>query len=297
MSRPQTSSDPASHAEACWSRRRDAMVESTEEMTPLKRKLDDFGTFLSKVIAVICVLVWLMNIPRFRDPVHGSWVRLCRVWGLGVRQSCYMCGRCQGRGQCAGRWVVRQESGKGLCRVHSRAARECQWPACCTVSMQQLPRCPCWSRYVCVPATPCIVPGPMHGCDRMCPCAAAARALHGPGHAQALPSSARVGRWQAALADRGRRLSPGRSLVVCASPQTAMAGAGCHRRLQLRPGPAAAACWDSCCHHGNCPARSRPAAHLTACRAALRSCRARCTTSRSQSRWQWRPSRRACRPW
>ena len=52
------------------------MVESTEEMTPLKRKLDDFGTFLSKVIAVICVLVWLINIPRFKDPVHGSWVSL-----------------------------------------------------------------------------------------------------------------------------------------------------------------------------------------------------------------------------
>ena len=52
------------------------MAESTEELTPLKRKLDDFGTFLSKVIAVICVLVWLINIPRFKDPVHGSWVRL-----------------------------------------------------------------------------------------------------------------------------------------------------------------------------------------------------------------------------
>ena len=29
---------------------RDAMAESVEEMTPLKRKLDEFGTFLSKVL-------------------------------------------------------------------------------------------------------------------------------------------------------------------------------------------------------------------------------------------------------
>lgn len=28
---------------------RDAMAETIEELTPLKKKLDDFGTFLSKV--------------------------------------------------------------------------------------------------------------------------------------------------------------------------------------------------------------------------------------------------------
>ncbi|CAK0785211.1 Calcium-transporting ATPase 3, endoplasmic reticulum-type [Coccomyxa viridis] len=52
---------------------RDAMAETEEELTPLKKKLDDFGTFLSKVIAVICVLVWFINIPRFADPMHGNW--------------------------------------------------------------------------------------------------------------------------------------------------------------------------------------------------------------------------------
>ena len=114
---------------------RDAMAEAQEEDTPLKKKLDDFGAFLSKVggvwvwgvwagvwvlalrasgglqlrpdappfspsvplsghppppprsplhtyasvpawrqvIAVICVLVWVVNLPHFKDPIHGSW--------------------------------------------------------------------------------------------------------------------------------------------------------------------------------------------------------------------------------
>lgn len=30
--------------------------------------------FVTQVIAVICVLVWCINIPRFGDPVHGNWV-------------------------------------------------------------------------------------------------------------------------------------------------------------------------------------------------------------------------------
>lgn len=28
-----------------------------------------------QVIAVICVLVWVINIGRFNDPLHGGWVR------------------------------------------------------------------------------------------------------------------------------------------------------------------------------------------------------------------------------
>jgi len=53
----------------------------TEEMTPLRRKLDDFGTFLSKVIAVICVLVWVINIPHFNDPLHGGWFKVSARFG------------------------------------------------------------------------------------------------------------------------------------------------------------------------------------------------------------------------
>ena len=56
---------------------RDAMHDAAEdeELTPLKKKLDEFGTFLSKAIAVVCVLVWVVNIGHFADPVHGGFFR------------------------------------------------------------------------------------------------------------------------------------------------------------------------------------------------------------------------------
>ncbi|RSH94496.1 hypothetical protein EHS25_004299 [Saitozyma podzolica] len=50
-------------------------TDDEEEKTPLKRKLDDFGEQLAKVISVICILVWLVNIRHFSDPSHHGWVK------------------------------------------------------------------------------------------------------------------------------------------------------------------------------------------------------------------------------
>jgi P-type E1-E2 ATPase len=48
-----------------------------EEDTPLKKKLDNFGDLLAKIIAVICFLVWIMNYHNFWDEIHGSPIKGC----------------------------------------------------------------------------------------------------------------------------------------------------------------------------------------------------------------------------
>jgi len=50
-------------------------LNQEEDKTPLQKKLDEFGEMLTKYIGAICVIVWLINIRHFTDPVHGSWLR------------------------------------------------------------------------------------------------------------------------------------------------------------------------------------------------------------------------------
>ncbi|RYO87662.1 hypothetical protein DL766_001340 [Monosporascus sp. MC13-8B] len=53
----------------------ESITAQISEPTPLKQKLNDFGDSLAKVITVICVLVWLINVPHFADPSHGNWTK------------------------------------------------------------------------------------------------------------------------------------------------------------------------------------------------------------------------------
>jgi len=52
-------------------------AKEDEEDTPLKKQIDDFGNKLAYVIGIICLVVWLMNIGNFFDPIHGSAIKGC----------------------------------------------------------------------------------------------------------------------------------------------------------------------------------------------------------------------------
>ena len=53
----------------------ESITAQISQPTPLKEKLNDFGDMLAKVITVICILVWLINIRHFNDPSHGSFAK------------------------------------------------------------------------------------------------------------------------------------------------------------------------------------------------------------------------------
>ena len=65
-----------------------AIAEVEDEDTPLRKALDAFGKTLAEVIAVICLLVWVMNAGKFIDAkVKGGG----GGGGGGVE---YACGEC-----------------------------------------------------------------------------------------------------------------------------------------------------------------------------------------------------------
>lgn len=48
-------------------------VTSAEPLqTPLSIKLDEFGNTLTTIIGIICILTWLVSIPKMNDPSFGS---------------------------------------------------------------------------------------------------------------------------------------------------------------------------------------------------------------------------------
>uniref|UniRef100_A0A0K0E519 Calcium-transporting ATPase n=1 Tax=Strongyloides stercoralis TaxID=6248 RepID=A0A0K0E519_STRER len=52
------------------------LSKTESDPTPLQQKLDEFGEQLSKVIGIVCILTFVINIGHFNDPVHGgSWIR------------------------------------------------------------------------------------------------------------------------------------------------------------------------------------------------------------------------------
>lgn len=53
----------------------ESITSQISQPTPLKEKLNDFGDMLAKVITVICILVWLINIRHFNDPAHHGWTK------------------------------------------------------------------------------------------------------------------------------------------------------------------------------------------------------------------------------
>eukprot|EP01017_Pseudomicrothorax_dubius_P040984 TRINITY_DN650_c0_g1_i1.p1 TRINITY_DN650_c0_g1~~TRINITY_DN650_c0_g1_i1.p1 ORF type:complete len:1018 (+),score=363.95 TRINITY_DN650_c0_g1_i1:151-3204(+) len=50
-------------------------AKESEEDTPLKKKLNEFGNLLARVVLIICVVIWVINYKNFSDPVFGGVVK------------------------------------------------------------------------------------------------------------------------------------------------------------------------------------------------------------------------------
>lgn len=50
-------------------------AKKEEEESPLSQRLDEFGSQLAKVVGIICVVIWAINLKNFSDPAFGGWYK------------------------------------------------------------------------------------------------------------------------------------------------------------------------------------------------------------------------------
>ena len=51
--------------------------KENESKSPLKLKLEEFGDYLTYIIGIICLVVWVINYKNFYDEIHGTFLNGC----------------------------------------------------------------------------------------------------------------------------------------------------------------------------------------------------------------------------